>query len=198
MVIKTIFIAFIWLAMLSSCQNTAGLRRMSFNNFNTKEYNTLGFSLEVPVQSNEKSSKYSEKVYDSSIFKQNSNTLGELSLAYHPIFGNHPLSEPVYLIEFSVAKLSQKQFELFKKHNHYLLNNPCYSTTSPKFSSDITESRVLDSFNRREYECRYGTVKLKNGDILVCLGRVLLDDEANLEVDIQQLRGMMHSITPLN
>jgi hypothetical protein len=101
--IKTISVAFICLAMLFSCQNTAGLRRMSFNHLNTKEYYTLGFSLEVPVQSNDDTNKYIEKVNDSSIYKQNSNTLGELSLAYHPIFGNHSLSEPVYLIEFSVS-----------------------------------------------------------------------------------------------
>ena len=195
MIKKNILIVFLSCVLFASCQHSPGLMRTNFNHYYTKEYNSLGFSLELPVQENDQKFKYYEDVSDSGIFKENSDTLGGLLLAFHPIYGTHILSEPVYLIDFSVSRLSSKQFELFKNDKHYLLNNPCYRVIAPGLSKNITENYVFDSLNRREYECLYKTVTIENGDTLVCLGRILLEDESNLEYNIQQLRGIMNSIT---
>ena len=195
MIKKNILIVFLSCVLFASCQHAPGLMRTNFDHYYTKEYKSLGFSVEVPMQKNDPKEQYFERIYDANKFKQNSNTLGKLSLAFDPIFGTHILSEPVYLIDFSVSRLSPKQFELFQNDKHYLLNNPCYRVISPGLSKNITENYVFDALNRREYECLYKTVTIENGDTLVCLGRILLEDESNLEYDIQQLRGIMNSIS---
>ncbi len=192
--IIVLLLSFSWIV---ACQPNAGLLRTNFDKFHTKNYLMLGFSLDLPVHDNGSSGSYREVVYDSDIYKQNSKTLGELSLAFYPIYGTHQLSEPVYIISLSVARLSEQQFGLFKDKRHYLINNPCFQEISPRLSNNLTEKYVFDSYNRREYECRYKTITIENGDILVCLGQILLEDESNLESDIQQLRSMMNSISIL-
>jgi hypothetical protein len=194
--INTLIIFFSCL-ILTSCHPAPGLVRTNFEHFRTKKFSSLGFSLDLPIQEDDSKGKYFEKIYDSDLFKKNSKTLGDLSLAFHPIFGSHPLSEPVYLIDFSVSRLSKNQFDLFQNQKHYLLNDPCYREISPALSESIVEKYTFDSLNRREYECRYKTIILANGDVLVCLGRILLEDQSNFESDIQQLRGIMNSITIL-
>ena len=175
-----------------------GLVRTSLDDLQKKEYASLGFSLIIPVQGDDQNKIYFEDVADSDFFKKNSNTLGSLLLSFHPIFGPHRFSEPVYLIDLSVSRLSQEQFGIFQNGKHYLRIDPFYKVIHPVFSRDMLESKVYDSLNRREYEYLYKTISLENGDILVCLGRVLLlKGEPNLKYDLQQLRRIMNSISGL-
>ncbi len=118
-----------------------------------------------------------------------------LVLAFHPIFGIHITSEPVYLIDISFSRLSRDQFKRLQEGNHYLLHDPFFQVIPPILSNDIIESSIYDFSNMRGYEYLYKTISMDNDETLICIGRVLrATGEPNLEYDLQQIRNIMNSI----
>ncbi|MFZ5797837.1 MAG: hypothetical protein ACOY3O_05350 [Thermodesulfobacteriota bacterium] len=180
--------------LLLGCSIHAGINRTPLGKSSIVQFNSVGFSITLPEQSDSHENNYRIDVRDSDVFRANAKLKGKVYFGFHPIYGAHSMSEPDYLIDINMARFSKEQFELLKKGRHYLLSDPCCQNMNIKLSTEIIEMIANDKYNNKDYRCFFKAISYDNGDVLVCSGRLLLTNNFYTENDISFIRYLIGSV----
>lgn len=191
---KALISLFCMLVVQFGCSVHAGLNRTPLGDNFRFNYPSIGISILLPVQPENRRDRYRVDLYDSDVFRENAKLQGEIYFGFHPIYGSHPMSEPDYLVDINTARFSIEQFELFKQGSHYLLADPCYQKMTIELSTSIKEREVYDKFNNKDYRCFMKTMVFENGDVLVSSGRLLLTGDLYTGNDISFIRDTIDSV----
>lgn len=159
------FFLFLFFYLIIGCAPD-GLERTPFNNFHQIKFFDDGITLKLPEKPSNFYSRYTLKVYDTPKFKDNSGCLSYILIRMHPVWASQILSEPLYILEISIAKISSVEFEKFKQGKHFLNQINAFKNIS-EFVPEVTVKRVSDVQLKQEYFCFRKDLKLSSGEFIL-------------------------------
>jgi len=182
-----------------ACSMPVGLIRTPMDKLSSTAYPTLGFIIDLPEQPQDIYSQYILKKYDSDTYKNNTNTKGALVLMMHPKWSGQSLTEPKYLLEFTIIRLSPGAFESFKLGNHRENQCLCFGREQTNFASSIVEKIVTEKDTSNTFNCFRKDIKLKDGDIIIANARLVREEQIlKYENDDKAvIKRILDSIKPL-
>lgn len=164
-----------------------GLHRSSLQQWERRDFPSLGISMECPVD------KKRFDIGDSAVFQRNAKCK-DLVFSLHPIYPSR-ISEPEYLIEFRLAILNDKNYELFKNGKHR--ENATYFKDK-KFFNEIGDYIVMHPNGVLPLLClRKDYKNEKTGEIVLAAATYIDQFEENLphrEADLNAIKRILNSI----
>jgi hypothetical protein len=117
----------------------------------------------------------------------------------HPSWSGQPLTEPEYLLVFSVWRMSPAGFDTFKRGEHWANQSKFIGHKPTAFQAEIGERVIKEPGEWREYLCFRKDIRLPDGDVVVAVASILNNEGANPKKaeDIVAIKAILNSIKPI-
>lgn len=183
----------------SACSTPVGLIRTPFAEKESVTLPSLGISIDIPKQPQNVYAQYIQDISDSQIYQKNTKCKAALILRMHPSWSGQPLTEPEYLLEFTIRRLSAENHEKFRSGEHTANQDKFFGREPTAFQSEISERVVKESGEWREYLCFRKDIRLPNGDVTIAAASLLHNAGVNPkeDEDVAAIKAILNSIKPI-
>jgi len=177
-----------------------GLVKTQLQDCERKKFSSLGISIDLPKKSENIYARYFLDLADSTIYQKNCDCKATLLIMMHPCWSGQAVTEPQYILNFRIERLSMDAFEKFKLNKHIANQDVCFRDKLNASATNLMESFFKEPDSGREFLCFRKDIKLSNGDIVVCgvdLQHVKAINPKESE-DIAGIKKILNSIRPLD
>lgn len=191
-------IVFFVLIILYACNTPHGLIKTPLLEFERQSYPSLGVSILLPRESENKYARLVPHLSESEFYQKNCDCRASLFISMHPYWFGTALAEPQYILGFSFHRLSPVAFEKFKANDHFI-NIWIRFNGKSNFATVIETIKYKESISNREFICFHKDVVLPDGDVLVCIADLerIFEKNRNEIDDIKAIKQILNSVKPL-
>jgi len=179
------------LDILITSAGCAGLQRTSLESWKETNFSTMGISVEMPTKA---------LLVETGLSPEKKKGSGYRSLNFylHPIYSEKVISEPIYIVNCWIYRLSAENYGLFKKKEHDLSFDWQFKDHYQDFHTEVTnyvaKNYVSDGI------CFRKDIKCPNGDIVLVtvMYGSYKQNKSHEKEDIEAIKRIINSVKVLD